>query len=473
MRKTNELTTEQAIARHAAILDCLPGQHESLVAPQELVRILASARTRTAEIDADLVASRELETQLARIRTETNLALRTARPAPRNPRGNVMDFGSANTVEAALCLNSGLVEPENHFSEQTLEHAGDRRYKHFGLQSLIIEAACANGYQYIRGERITRRSLPELLQYALPSPPIQAAGGGFSSLDVSGIVSGAANKFLLSGFDVVPQTWREVAAVTPVSDLKQATRYRMTAGLEYEELPPTGLIEHGTIGEDSYTVQARTYAKMLTLTRTDIINDDLGVFDAIKRSLGMGAALKMDKVFWTFWMNNAAFFTVARGNRQTGAATALGEAGLNTASQLFNDMVGPDGNFLGIRPDRIVVPTALEATAKIWHTSTEIRDTTASTKYALDNPHHAQYRPVCVPQLSSSAYPGYSATAWYLLCNPAILATADMCFLNGQESPTIESASADFNTLGIQLRGYHDFGVNFSEYQAGVASDGA
>ncbi len=26
-------------------------------------------------------------------------------------------------------------------------------------------------------------------------------------------------------------------------------------------------------------------------------------------------------------------------------------------------------------------------------------------------------------------------------------------------SPTIETAEADFNVLGIQMRGYHDFGV--------------
>jgi len=43
-----------------------------------------------------------------------------------------------------------------------------------------------------------------------------------------------------------------------------------------------------------------------------------------------------------------------------------------------------------------------------------------------------------------------------------------MCFLNGQQSPTIESADADFNTLGVQFRGYHDFGCAMTEYRASV-----
>jgi hypothetical protein len=37
----------------------------------------------------------------------------------------------------------------------------------------------------------------------------------------------------------------------------------------------------------------------------------------------------------------------------------------------------------------------------------------------------------------------------------------------------VETAEADFNTLGIQMRGYFDFGVAKTEYRAGVMSKGA
>jgi len=46
-----------------------------------------------------------------------------------------------------------------------------------------------------------------------------------------------------------------------------------------------------------------------------------------------------------------------------------------------------------------------------------------------------------------------------------------MCFLNGQQAPVIESADADFNTLGVQFRGYHNFGCSMSEYRASVAAE--
>jgi len=46
-------------------------------------------------------------------------------------------------------------------------------------------------------------------------------------------------------------------------------------------------------------------------------------------------------------------------------------------------------------------------------------------------------------------------------------------FLNGQMAPTVESADADFDQLGVQFKGFHDFGVDQAEYLAGVKSKGA
>ena len=45
-------------------------------------------------------------------------------------------------------------------------------------------------------------------------------------------------------------------------------------------------------------------------------------------------------------------------------------------------------------------------------------------------------------------------------------------FLNGNESPTIETADADFSVLGIQMRGFHDFGVSLQDPRGGVKSNG-
>jgi hypothetical protein len=48
----------------------------------------------------------------------------------------------------------------------------------------------------------------------------------------------------------------------------------------------------------------------------------------------------------------------------------------------------------------------------------------------------------------------------------------EVAFINGQEAPTIETADADFNVLGVQMRGYHDFGVALQDPRGGVRMKG-
>lgn len=361
------------------------------------------------------------------------------------------DF-SAPAIQAAFSRSCGL-NVEKHYKPEVLEAAG--RYRNLGLQELLLICAGQNGYG--GRQRVGADNMKEIIQAA------------FSTHTITTLLTDSANKILLDGFTSMPQTWREVAQVRNVTDFKSVTAYRMTAALEYEEVGPGGEIQHGTLGQESYSLQAKTYAKMLALTRQDIINDDLGAFNDLRNRLGIGAAIKLNKVFWTAWLaasNAGTFWTSARANLVT--SSALAEAGLNTAVAAFRDMAAPDGNMMSLEPRLLLVPTALEATAKKIYVSQEIRDTTASTKYPTANIYQNAFRPVVVPELGNSSYTGYSATTWYLLADPAVLASAVMCFLNGVQSPTIDSADADFDTLGIQFRGYHDFGVAMTEYRASV-----
>jgi hypothetical protein len=384
--------------------------------------------------------------------------LRAARP--KAPAGIVTDNTiSEKVMLAASCQSLGLANIEKEFDAPTLE-AAHKRYKgRIGLQQLLVEAAMANGYE--GGAFSVRSDLRGVLQAA------------FSTHTATGVLSATANKFLMAAFSAVEDSWRQIAAIRPVSDFKTVTSYRLSGDLQYDELPADGQIKHGTLSDDSMTNAAKTYAKMLALTRKDIINDDLGALNQVPTMLGRGAALKFNKVFWTAFMNNAAFFTAARGNYQEGSGTPLAIASLTAAELLFLNQTDANSAPLGVAPEILLVPNALNVTATQLMRDTEVRDTTASTKYLTGNPHAGKFRVVRSSYLSNSTITGYSTTAWYLLTNPASLATIEACFLNGQQAPTVETADADFNTLGIQMRGYHDFGVALQDYRAGLKSKGA
>jgi hypothetical protein len=106
-------------------------------------------------------------------------------------------------------------------------------------------------------------------------------------------------------------------------------------------------------------------------------------------------------------------------------------------------------------------------------TATELRDTTASTKYPTANPHAGKFRTLYSAYLSNSTLTGNSSTAWYLLANPADVPLIEVAFLNGRDVPTVETAEADFSVLGVQMRGYFDFGVALQDWRGGVKMAGA
>jgi hypothetical protein len=403
------------------------------------------------------------KTELALLR-----ACRASAPAPlySGPAQQVTGL----VLEAAIAQAAGLKDAEAAYDERTLEAAHKQFRGGLGLQQLLLIAAQQNGY---RGTAGVKANLQEVLR---------AAFGGYgyapradvapSNVSISGILSNVANKFLREAFLAVEQAWRDIAAIRPVSDFKQITSYSLTGDMTYEEVAPGGELKHGTLGEASYTNQAKSYGKIIGLDRRDIINDDLGALNGVSRRLGRGGALKLNQVFWGVFLNNAGFFTAGNDNYLSGAGTALGVDALTAADEQFRTQTDPDGKLMGTIPAILLVPAALRVTALQLMNSVKL--VTGDTAHVPENnPFAGAFKPVSSAYLQDSSLTGYSATGWYLLASPDDVPVIEVAFLNGVEVPTIESADMDFDRLGISLRGYHDFGVALQEYRGGQKNKGS
>ena len=433
-------------------------------------QIRAAALAETARIDAirKVCGGKHTSIEAQAIRdgwdaTRTELeVLRASRP--KIPFVQTPDTSVTTEVLEAACFQSAKLEGiEKVCSEQAMDVAAQRFNGGLGLQELLFEAAIANGYTG-RTFRDSRRVLEAAFGRGIEA--------GMTTIDVGGILSNVANKFLLEGFFSVERVWRNICAVRNVNDFKTVTSYRLIGKDQYEEIGAGGEIKHGTLGEETYTNKASTYALMLSIDRRDIINDDLGAITTVPRKLGRGSGLKINDVFWTAFLNNAAFFSAGNKNFVTGADTALGIDGLTKVEQAFMDLVDSDGKPTGVMPSIMLVPTALSAMGTQLYKSVELRDTTANTKFPIANPHQGKFRIEVSRYLANAIYTGNSAKAWYLLADPNDLPVIEVAFLDGKEAPTVESSEADFNMLGIRMRGYHDFGVNLQDPRGGVKSKG-
>ena len=364
-------------------------------------------------------------------------------------------------VASALAMGVGLDDEGiiKAYGEDSLTAARRQFGGPIGAGRFILEAEWANGFT---GRRIHGGNVAAVLRAA------------FSTQGASDILSNLANKVLLAAFMNVESVWRRIAKIRPVGDFKIHTHYRLTGDFSYVKIAPSGEIPHAVTADESRTNQAETYARMFVITRTDLVNDDLGAFDDLRKMLGRGAALKLNEVFWTAFLDNAAFFTGARGNYVTGAGTVLQSSSLSTVTQSFRDQTDTDGHPVGIEPRTLLVPTALETDALELFVSTNLNvGTSTKAKLPDRNIWANKYEPAVSAYLGNSAYTGYSQLAWYLLADPADMPVIEVVFLDGVETPTVESADADFDVLGVQIRGYHDFGVALAEFLGGVKSKGA
>lgn len=293
----------------------------------------------------------------------------------------------------------------------------------------------------------------------------------FSTAALPGILSNIANKMLLEGYNYVEDAWRRICKIASVTDFKSHSRYRMNGSFRFEKVGPGGELKHGQIDEQVYTQKADTHGIMFALTRQMIIDDDLGALTDIPRQIGIGAAEAIADAVWTLLLSNPiqgdgrTFFHNTHSNILTGENTNLSIESLTAAEIKFGEQTKPNGRPLGATPSILLVPTALKVIAELLMKSTTLNETTDIPKPNA-NPHTGKYNIVSSTFLGNSSFDGASSKAWYLLADPNRLPALEVAFLGGMDRPTIERAHADFNTLGVQFRGYIDFGVKEQDHRA-------
>jgi hypothetical protein len=419
-------------------------------APAPVVEATASVAVEAPKVDETAGLKAQIETITKKVEQMEKLnATRDERPAAPAVHVATPAPVTADVIEASFALQGGLPNVEKTYDAKTLEAAHKAR-REISLGEVLVQAAVANGYEGSR--KISAATLR----------PILAAA--WATHSISGILSNTANKFLLAGFDSVESAWRSISAVRSVNDFKTLTSYRLNGGFKFDKVANGGELKNAAASEESRTISADTYGIMTSVTRTDLINDDLGALTAVPQRIGRGGALKLNDVFWAAFVDDASFFTAGRGNLRAGSH-ALSLANLKALATQFRKLEDADGNPVAVTPRILLVPPDLELTAAELMSSSLIQSG-ATTGQPDRNVLAGRYEVVSSVYLSNT-------TDYYLLASPADLPVMEVAFLSGVQSPVVETAEADFNTLGVQMRGYFDFGVSQAEYLAGVKCDSA
>jgi hypothetical protein len=442
-----DAATSVAIAAEEAAEESVMADHASEKPADVIetpVEVTASVAVETKpEVDhASVIAAlTEKVTNMEKL-----IATRDERPAAPSVHVVANVAPTAEVIEASFALQGGLPNVEKQYDAKTLEAAA-KIQRTSSLGEVLLSAAAEGGY-----------TGPRKISAATLRPILAAA---WATHSIGGILSSTVNKFLLAGFNGVESSWRSISAVRSVNDFKVLTSYRLNGGMKFEKVANGGELKNAGVSDESRTISADTYGIMTSVTRADLINDDLGALTAVPQRIGRGGAVKLNDVFWASFQDDSAFFTTARGNKKT-TAGALSLSNLKAIATLFRKLKDPDGNPVAVEPRVLLVPADIElAAAEIMGSSLLVGGSSAAPDR---NVLAGRYQVVSTSYLSS-------AEDYYLLASPADLPVMEVAFLNGVQSPIVETAEADFNTLGVQMRGYFDFGVAKAEYLAGVKAD--
>ncbi len=340
----------------------------------------------------------------------------------------------------------------------------------------MYEGAALDAAEKLRGIGI-QEFCEQAVGMQLPRFRRDASGwlaAAFSTTTLPRILSNIANKMLLEGYSYIEDAWRRICKIASVNDFREHSRYRMTGTFTFEKVGADGELKHGKLDEASYGQRASTHGIMFALTRQMIINDDMGAFTDIPRQIGMGAAEAIADAVWGLLLSNpSSFFSTGNKNYKTGSDTALSVDALTAAELLFAEQTRPGGRPLGINPALLLVPVALRVPADMLMKSVTLNETTTANKgKPSTNPHAGKFEVVSSSYLSNTSFSGASSKAWYLFADPNRLPALEVAFLNGVDRPTVEKTDADFNTLGIQFRGYIDFGVREQDHRGAVKMKG-
>ncbi len=395
----------------------------------------------------------------------------------------------SDTIQAALLLTSGM--PENRVAklfakrgngERVMNDATDEEFRGMSFQRLFDR--CIR----ISGDTAPSNREGKSFLEAARSSNSKLKAAGFTTMTLSYILENVAQKTLLDGWDSMQAKWKEFCATRSNVDFKPHARYALDFTGQFRRVTPKGELQHVSMSDARYTSQLDTKGAIVTLDRQTYINDDLGAFTARLSELGMLGAQSVEEAVFTLMMASiGSFFAVGNNNYISGAASALSVTSLATARSSFAKQVGPNSKPINVTMQKLVVGSVLETTAVEIYGSQNIFPTGTSTaKIPTQNPFYNQFPPIMSPYLNNtaikaqddagnlSAISGQSDTLWFGFGQQGNRAALSVAFLNGAQSPTVESQPApEIEILGEQWRAYIDYGVATEDYRLGFCSAGA
>lgn len=307
---------------------------------------------------------------------------------------------------------------------------------------------------------------------------------------------------LLANYRGLDADWKSYMKVATVPDFNTVRREKLHGTDErLPVVPEKGEYQPSTPTNCRYTYNVKKYGRQFDISWESMVNDSLGAFQDVPQRMAL-AASRSEYYFAT------SLFAAATGdgnaNLYGATITDCGQAitnlgvlpltigNLETTLGLMAAQTNPAGEPLGIRGKHLVVPPALETTARNILTSALKQWTEIGAGAGVPMP-TANVLPQMGIQMHVNHYlpvidTTHGNTGWYLFADPMEVAALEFGYLRGHETPeivmkssdkvmpsgaSVSPFSGDFATDNIMYRVRHVFGGTPMDPRATYLQSGA
>ncbi|PHR99587.1 MAG: hypothetical protein COA78_24780 [Blastopirellula sp.] len=371
-------------------------------------------------------------------------------------------------------------------SDDDMQKASEYEYRGLGLQSLmrlVLQAAGVTHSGFKVDDDFIRSALQADKQQNPRGYTNLRASSGFTTLSLTNVLGDVANKIMLSRYEAVETIHQYFVKMRDHKDFRPHSIMSLDSKGGYKRVAADGELKHSGLVDSKKTTDLDTFGTVMAITRKDWINDDLGAFAEVTAILGEMSPEAKEEEFFVLLMSmiGGDFFQAGNNNYIDGASSAISVDGLNTVQQMFDNRVKNNKRPILTKGQLIMAGISNYQDAVDFYNDKELAMTTTANKgKSKKNPHKGRFQPYksaylsnpLIKDVNGKAIANQSANQFLVFDDPKTKAAVYMSNLNGNTRPTIQSDDTSFTTLGIQYRGFDDFGFSEGHEESAIYSKG-
>ena len=373
----------------------------------------------------------------------------------------VLDRLAEQADDSMIGRGVGVGYDESELREQQIGHYAEALAARAGGPAPSPAAQQFVGYSLARIAEEVLRSNRQRVPTSTDRIVTQALHG---TSDFPALLASSFDKRLRRAYDLAPSGVLSLAKESSAKDFRAKSILQIGEAPQLLKVGENSEFKRGSMSEAQESYKLETFGRIFGISRQALVNDDLGAFSQAAERFGSQArAFEMDFLASLLLSNPAmadgsAVFSAAHNNvASTGAAISV--ATLSAARLAIRSQRGLDGQtVIGLEPDVLLVPAALETTAQ------QLVASLSPAVVSEANP-FSGLRLVVDPRLDAG-----SATAWYLVASQA--EGLEYSFLDGARGVQIDSR-AGFDVDGVEIRARLDFGAGVLDFRSWYRNAGA